>query len=67
MCCDDVLHLCDAMRAFSLHRCRSRAFFSISIKYDISMFDNIRVFQASVFAAQAKAESDVCISMRYAL
>ena len=29
------------------------------------MLDNIFVFQAGVFAAQAKAESDLSISMRY--
>ena len=37
----------------------------ISIRYEISMLDNIFVFQASVFAAQVSVESVSCISIRY--
>ena len=39
----------------------------ICIRYEISMLDNIVVFQASVFAAQVLVESDFGISMRYVL
>ena len=39
----------------------------ISIRYVISMLDNIFVFQASVFAAQVLVESNFSISMRYEL
>ena len=39
----------------------------ISIRYVTSMLDNIFVFHANVFAAQALAESDCGISRRYAL
>ena len=39
----------------------------ISIRYEISMLDNIFVFQAIVFAAQASVESDCGISRRYAV
>ena len=42
-------------------------FFCISIRYAISMLDNIFVVQASVFAAQMSVESDFGISTRYAL
>ena len=51
MCCDDVLHLCDAMRAFTA-QVSVESVSCISIKYELSMLDNISVFRGSVFAAQ---------------
>ena len=48
MCCDDVVHLCDVMRA----QASVESDDCISIRYVFSMIDHIFVFQASVFAAQ---------------
>ena len=51
-CEDDVLHLCDAITAFSMLRRRSRAICAF-LRYEISMLDNIFAFHANVLDAQA--------------
>ena len=38
----------------------------ISMKYVITMFDDVFILQTSVVAAQGPGEIDLCISMRYA-